>query len=214
MIALVMCGGRGSRFVTQEKIEKPLSCIRGQTLIEKVLHAVILSGQFNKIVCVSSRNSPYTTELLKKKYGSVDKIGVIIGEGLGYSRDLSKTLNSMAEQKVFTFPSDLALLDAATVKKLVSHCTPTVQNTCIAAIAEKSFLSPIGLTCSSVIAINKKEYCYTGVCGFYVGIPFNDELFTEYYSIINELRVAVNINTARDLEVAEHLLNSFNQDCL
>ncbi|HET6730440.1 MAG TPA: NTP transferase domain-containing protein [Nitrososphaeraceae archaeon] len=214
MIALIMCGGTGSRFITQKKIEKPLACIRGKTLIERVLHAVISSGQFNKIVCVSSHNSPYTTELLKKKYKNVNKIEVIVKEGLGYSRDLSNTLSSMVEQKVFTFPSDLALLDTTTVKKLVRQCTPAIRNTCIAAIAERSFLSSVGLTCNSMFAIGKKEYCYTGVCGFYVGMPFNDNSYTERFSIMNEMQVAVNINTAKDLGFAEHLLDSVNQDCL
>ena len=34
MIAVIMCGGKGSRFITQDNIEKPLARIRGKTLIE------------------------------------------------------------------------------------------------------------------------------------------------------------------------------------
>ena len=63
MIAVIMCGGKGSRFITQDNIEKPLAHIRGQTLIETVLRAVILSGQFSRILCVSSPSSPHTTQV-------------------------------------------------------------------------------------------------------------------------------------------------------
>lgn len=208
-----MCGGKGSRFITQDNIEKPLARVRGQTLIDNVLHAVILSGQFSRILCVSSPSSPHTTQLLEGKYRTVDKIEVTVAEGLGYSSDLSRALNSMRGQKVLTFPSDLALLNAVTVRKLVDKCTPSIHNTCIAAVAEKSFVSSVGLTCSSLVAIRSNEYCYTGVCGFYLGTSISEKPFKEFYSIVNEIQLVANINTAMDLALAEHLLVQLNQDC-
>ncbi|MGI0043815.1 MAG: NTP transferase domain-containing protein [Nitrososphaeraceae archaeon] len=213
MIAVIVCGGKGSRFITQDNIEKPLARIRGQTLIDTVLHAVILSGQFSRILCVSSPSSPHTTQLLEGKYRTVDKIEVMVAEGLGYSSDLSRALNSMRGQKVLTFPSDLALLNAVTVRKLVDKCTPSIHNTCIAAVAEKSFVSSVGLTCSSLVAIRSNEYCYTGVCGFYLGTSISEKPFKEFYSIVNEIQLVANINTAMDLALAEHLLVQLNQDC-
>lgn len=213
MIAVIMCGGKGSRFITQDNIEKPLARIRGQTLIDNVLHAVILSGQFSRILCVSSPSSPHTTQLLEGKYRTVDKIEVTVAEGLGYSSDLSRALNSMRGQKVLTFPSDLALLNAFTVRKLVDKCTPSIHNTCIAAVAEKSFVSSVGLTCSSLVAIRSNEYCYTGVCGFYLGTSISEKPFKEFYSIVNEIQLVANINTVMDLALAEHLLVQLNQDC-
>jgi GTP:adenosylcobinamide-phosphate guanylyltransferase len=214
MIGLIMCGGEGSRFITHEKIEKPLACVRGQTLIGRVLCAVILSRQFNRIVCVSSPHSPCTTELLERKYKTVDFIDVIVAEGLGYSRDLSNILNSLPGQKVLTFPSDLALLDIATVIKLVNQCTPSVQNTCTTIIAEKSFLKSIGLACSSGVVLDKTEYCYTGISSFYVSLSTHEKSFKENYTILNELPVVVNVNTTGDLGLAESLLDRFNQDYL
>lgn len=213
MIAVIMCGGKGSRFITQDNIEKPLARIRGKTLIETVLRAVILSGQFSRILCVSGPCSPHTTQLLQRNYRAVDKIEVIIADGLGYSKDLSKALNSMPEQKVVTFPSDLALLNQDTVRKLIDKCTPSIQNTCIAAVAEKSFVSSLGIACSSLFTINSKQYCYTGVCGFYMGTSISDKPLKEFYSIVNEIQLIVNINTAKDLALAEQLLGRLNPDC-
>lgn len=214
MIAVIMCGGKGSRFITQDNIEKPLARIRGKTLIESVLHAVILSGQFSRILCISSPCSPRTTQLLERNYRTDNNIQVMVADGLGFSKDLSKALNSMPEQKVLTFPSDLALLNSNTVRKLVDRCTPSIQNTCIAAVAEKSFVSSVGMTCSSLFTIDSKEYCYTGVCGFYLGTSISDEPFEEFYSIVNEIQLIVNINTAKDLGLAEQLLGRLNPDSL
>ena len=213
MIAVIMCGGKGSRFITQDNIEKPLARIRGKTLIETVLRAVILSGQFSRILCVSGPCSPHTTQLLERNYRAVDKIEVMIADGLGYSKDLSKALNSMPEQKLVTFPSDLALLNQDTVRKLIDKCTPSIQNTCIAAVAEKSFVSSLGIACSSLFTINSKQYCYTGVCGFYMGTSISDKPLKEFYSIVNEIQLIVNINPAKDLALAEQLLGRLNPDC-
>jgi GTP:adenosylcobinamide-phosphate guanylyltransferase len=214
MIAVIMCGGKGSRFITQDNIEKPLACIRGKTLIETVLHAVILSGQFSRILCVSSPCSPSTTQLLEKNYRTGNKIEVMVSDGQGFSKDLSKALNLAPEQKVFTFPSDLALLNSDTVKLLTARCTPSIQNTCIAAVAERSFASSLGITRSTFFTIDDKEYYYTGVCGFYLGTSVSDKPIEEFYSIVNEIRLIVNINTAKDLGLAEELLGRLNPDCL
>jgi GTP:adenosylcobinamide-phosphate guanylyltransferase len=214
MIAVIMCGGKGSRFITQDNIEKPLACIRGKTLIETVLNAVILSGQFSRILCVSSPCSPYTTQLLERNYRTDSKIEVIVSDGLGFSKDLSKALNSAPKQKVFAFPSDLALLNSDTVRILTARCTPSIQNTCIAAVAERSFVSSLGITCSTFFTIDGKEYCYSGVCGFYLGTLVSDKPIEEFYSIVNEIRLIVNVNTAKDLGLAEELLGRLNPDCL
>ncbi len=214
MIAVIMCGGKGSRFITQDNIEKPLACIRGKTLIETVLHAVISSGQFSRILCVSSPCSPYTTQLLERNYRTDNKIEVMVADGLGFSKDLSKALNSAPEQKIFTFPSDLALLNSNTVRILTDRCTPSIQNTCIAAVTERSFATSVGIACSTFLDIDNKEYCYTGVSGFYLDTSISDRPIKEFYSIVNEIRLIVNINTAKDLGLAEQLFGRLNPDCL
>ncbi len=206
MMAVIMCGGKGSRFITPDNIEKPLARIKGKTLIETVLNAVILSGQFSRIVCVSSPRSPHTTEFLQRNYRTDHNIDVMVADGLGLSKDLSKALNLMNEQKVLTLPSDLALLDSDTVRKLIKRCTPSIKNTCIAAVADRSFVHSIGTTCNYLIDIENKEYCYTGVCGFYLGTSLSDEPFEEFYSILNEIQLIVNINTTEDLGIAKHYL--------
>ena len=214
MIAVIMCGGKGSRFITKDRTEKPLARVRGKTLIETVLNAVIITGQFSRILCVSSPRSPRTTQVLKENYMTNDKVEVIVADGSGFSKDLSTVLNSVPEQKVLTFPSDLALLDSDTVIELIDRCTPSIQNKCIAAVAEKSFASSVGITCSSLVDIDTKEYCYTGVCGFNLGKSMSDKQLEESYSIINEIPLVVNINTATDLGVAEQLLGRLNPDYL
>jgi len=206
MMAVIMCGGKGSRFITPDNIEKPLARIKGKTLIETVLNAVILSRQFSRIICVSSPRSPHTTEFLQRNYRTDHNIDVMVADGLGFSKDLSKALNLMNEQKVLTLPSDLALLDSDTVRKLIKRCTPSIKNTCIAAVADRSFVRSIGTTCSYLIDIESKEYCYTGVCGFYLGTSLSDEPFEEFYSIVNEIQLILNINTTEDLGIAEHYL--------
>ncbi|MGH9974374.1 MAG: hypothetical protein ACRD8Z_00850, partial [Nitrososphaeraceae archaeon] len=100
------------------------------------------------------------------------------------------------------------------VRILTARCTPSIQNTCIAAVTERSFATSVGITCSTFFTIDGKEYCYTGVCGFYPGTSISYKPIEEFYSIVNEIRLIVNINTAKDLGLAEQLLGRLNPDCL
>ena len=66
-MAVIMCGGKGSRFITPDNIEKPLARIKGKTLIETVLHAVILSGQlFAYLALVLHRQQSFYKEITEQ----------------------------------------------------------------------------------------------------------------------------------------------------
>src|SRR6188472_3186994 len=87
MIAAIMCGGKGSRIRQSPNIEKPLLKIKDKTMIENILHALIASKKFGRIVGVSSPNTPKTSTFLG--YCSPGIIDVIETEGISYSKDLS-----------------------------------------------------------------------------------------------------------------------------
>ena len=55
MLAVVMCGGRGSRMA--QPIEKSLLKLRNKTLIEYVLEALMGCGCFESIIAVPSVNT-------------------------------------------------------------------------------------------------------------------------------------------------------------
>ena len=87
MLALVMCGGKGSRMALP--IEKSLLKLRDKTLIEYVLDALIDYRGFENIVVVPSANTPATcTFLYAHKYYTSGIIEIFEGRGENYSRPI------------------------------------------------------------------------------------------------------------------------------
>ena len=82
------------------------------------------------------------------------------------------------------------------------------------AVAKNHLLDSVGMTCSSLVVSATRNTVHTGVCGFYLGTSISDSFIKEFYSIVNEIQLVANINTATDLGRAEHLLLQLNQDCL
>ena len=91
MIAVVMCGGKGSRMDDSTVIEKPLQKVRGKTLIEYVVSALVDCPIFDKIMIVPSHNTPMTSKFVRNIYGSFGNIEVVESIGLDYSLDSNAT---------------------------------------------------------------------------------------------------------------------------
>lgn len=202
MVAAIMCGGKGSRMRQSSDFEKPLLKLKDKTMIEHVLHALAASKKFGRIVGVSSSNTPKTSAFLS--YCSPDLIDVIETEGTSYSRDLCMVLKNLKPAMVFVVSSDLPLLNPKIVQNIIYSCLP--QLPCISIVSEKQYVQSIGIKPSVVITIGAKEYCHSGINIIDSSKIDDDRKLEEYYLIMNEKEIAVNVNTREELEVAERLL--------
>jgi adenosylcobinamide-phosphate guanylyltransferase len=202
MVAAIMCGGKGSRMRQSADFEKPLLKLKDKTMIEHVLHALAASKKFGRIVGVSSSNTPKTSAFLS--YCSPDLIDVIETEGTSYSKDLCMVLKNLKPAMVFVVSSDLPLLNPKIVQNIIYSCLP--QLPCISIVSEKQYVQSIGIKPSVVITIGAKEYCHSGINIIDSSKIDDDRKLEEYYLIMNEKEIAVNVNTREELEVAERLL--------
>jgi adenosylcobinamide-phosphate guanylyltransferase len=205
MIALVMCGGKGIRLRHFKSIEKPLLDLKGKAMIEYVLDALVYSQKFRRIIAVSSPFSSKTTTFLHyHPYYSNGLIEVIETKGVSYSEDLSFILNKLKQDRVLTVSADLPLLNSNIVDQIVIHNIPRFS--CASIILEKHFVENIGITPSVVVNIGEQQYCHSGI------IIFNSPKFKEcqnikeYFILMNKREIAVNVNTYKELQLAERLL--------
>jgi len=98
VLAIVMCGGRGSRLGF---VEKPMIEVGGKKLIEHILEEIEAVGL--EVICVTSPHTKRTEDFLRR-------IGVEFfrGSGSGYMEDLRETLECYGIfEPVFTANSDL-----------------------------------------------------------------------------------------------------------
>jgi len=190
MIGLVMCGGKGTRMKSSEeklllKYKKPI--------IEHVLNAFENSGIFSKIVCVTSNNAPKTREF-------VSGLGIDILEtkGSGYVNDLGESLLKF-DELIFVASGDMPLLDSEIIRKIVKLVNE--KNTWTSILVRKNFLQSLGLEAEFFVNYNNEECAYTGISIVDPKRIKNMQYVTESCVILDDKRVATNLNTKKDYDL-------------
>ena len=193
MIGLVMAGGRGSRmeFPSPEKLlleyEKPV--------IFHVIDSLNNSHCFSKVFAATSPNSPDT------KF-ELERIGVetLDTQGNGYVNDLNFLLQKM-DGFVFVVSGDLPLLDEEIIQKLVEFNSESVWTSFL---VSKKFLDSLSLESNLLVKHDGVECIYAGISIINADKIKNLNSVNEDYIILDDKRIAFNLNTKEDYE----LLNS------
>jgi adenosylcobinamide-phosphate guanylyltransferase len=207
MIAALMCGGRGTRMDTVIETEKPMLKLRGVTMVERVLRALVEFERFEKIVAISSIHTPKTTVFLRNHYSSSGLIDVVESNGISYSKDLSIIVHKFEPSRVFVVSADLPLLN----KKIVQDIAVKMPNfPCVSVLLEKLFVEGIGIEPSITIVIGKKEYSHSGITILDSSKVNRDSILEEHYIVMNKRELAVNVNSTRELQIAEAMLDDKN----
>lgn len=190
MIGLVMCGGKGTRMKSSE--EKLLLRYKNP-LIEHVLNALQNSKIFSNIVCVTSNNAPKTREF-------VSSLGIDILEtrGAGYSADLRESLSKF-EEIIFVTSGDMPLFDSEIIKKIIGLINE--ENAWTSILVRKTFLLSLRLEAEFFVNYNNEECAYTGISIVDPRQIKNMETIKEYYVVLDDKRIAVNLNTKKDYDL-------------
>jgi len=194
MIGLVMAGGRGSRmeFPAPEKLlleyKKPI--------IFHVIDSLNNSHCFSKVFAATSPNSPDT------KY-ELEQIGIEIldTQGNGYVNDLNFLLQKM-DGFVFVISGDLPLLDEEIIQIMTEKFNS--KNVWTSFLASKKFLNSLGLESNLLINSGDIDCVHTGISIINADKIQNLDPVKENYIILDDKRIAFNLNTKKDYE----LLNS------
>ena len=193
MIGLVMAGGKGTRMdISNEKLlleyKKPI--------IFHVIDSLKNSHCFSKVVVATSPNSPDTKQALEQR-----GIETLTTSGSGYTNDLNFLLQSM-DGFVFVVSGDLPLLD----EKIIQDMTEKFNSESVwtSFLVSKKFLNSLGLESSLLVNSDNIECTYTGISIINANKIKNLNSVKENYIILDDKRIAFNLNTRKDYE----LLNS------
>jgi len=190
MIGLVMAGGKGSRmeFPAPEKLlleyKKPI--------IFHVIDSLNDSHCFSKVFAATSSNSPDT------KF-ELEKIGVetLDTSGDGYVNDLNFLLQKMGGS-IFVVSGDLPLLDKEIIQKLVKFNTESIWTSFL---VSKKFLNSLGLESNLLINYGDIDCVHTGISIINADKIQNLDQVKEYYIILDDKRIAFNLNRKKDYEL-------------
>jgi adenosylcobinamide-phosphate guanylyltransferase len=193
MLALIMAGGEGSRLNLGEK---PLVRVGGKPMIAHVIHAFKTYGC--DVVVVASGKTPMT-----QNWCRTTGIDLIPAAGSGYIEDMVEAVITLGEQHpLFVSVSDLPCLQpdiVGTIETLYRHsgkdaCSSWIPVSLIKNIREVPY-------------IEKVEGSDACPCG--INILRGDliqEPQEEFRLLLNEPRLAHNVNTRTDLEYADRVL--------
>ena len=190
MIGLVMAGGKGTRMNLDDeklllKYKKPI--------ILHVVDSLNDSKCFSKILALTSSNSPMTKKLLEQ-----NKIDIFDTDGIGYVEDLSLVLQSTADSVLVT-SGDLPLLDREIIQQIVNFYDP--EKTWTSILVTSNFLAELGLESNYSIHYDDQKCNYTGISLVNANKISSSENINENYIIIDDKRVAFNLNTKQDYEL-------------
>ena len=189
MIGLVMAGGKGTRMDAKE--EKLLLQYKKPIIIH-VIDALRDSNCFSKIVAATSDNSPNTQKLLRDQ-----GIETIKTNGDGYVSDLNMAL-SYLQEPTLVVSGDLPLLDGEIVKDLVASYDNTAWQSFL---VTKKFLDTVNMALEFSVNHGNEECYYTGISIVDPKKISSLNTIKETYQIINDKRLALNLNTKRDYDL-------------
>jgi len=190
MIGLVMAGGKGTRMsLSDEKLllqyKKPV--------IFHVIDSLKNSHCFSKVIVATSPNSPDTKQALEQR-----GIETLTTSGSGYTNDLNFLLQSM-DGFVFVVSGDLPLLD----EKIIQDITEKFNSESVwtSFLSSKEFLNSLGLESSLLVNSDNIECTYTGISIINANKIKNLNSVKENYIILDDKRIAFNLNTKKDYEL-------------
>jgi len=187
MIGLVMAGGKGSRM---QSIEEKLLLKYHKPVIIQVVDAMKSSQCFSKIIVATSPYSPKTKKVLVK-----NEIEVFDTPGKGYSHDLNYVLQSI-DEVTLVVSGDQPLLDDIIIKKIVNQDYKNKLWTSY--LVTKEFLDSLDMKSCYPISYEGKECYFTGVSAVEASKISKLQKVEENYIILNDRRIAFNLNTKED----------------
>ena len=197
--ALIMAGGKGKRMGLP--VEKPLLPLLGKSLLDWVVEAVTSAEKVSEFYVVTSENTPETEKLCKSKGWRFLRT-----DAKGYHSDLKQAVHDAGlAGAVLTIPADLPAVTSQFLDKVVSAFEVCGKDFLAVFVPMKTRES-LGLSISSTDEYKGVWYAVSGV-NIVNGARIREEGKIETSAIITEeTEVLLNINTLKDLEVAEKIM--------
>ena len=192
MIGIVMAGGKASRMNLSQ--EKPLLVYK-KPIVLHVLEALHDSGCFSRILAATSPNSPHTRNIVMGSgYDTVET------PGNGFVEDLYFVLKSL-DCPALVVPADLPLLDGQIIRRIVQKCNTDTPWTSI--LARKCLSDSMGLSPGPYVECDGTKCRYTGISMVNPLLINGMDAIPEIHAIINDRRIAFNMNTRQDYDLLD-----------
>ena len=197
--ALIMAGGKGTRMGLPT--EKPMLPFLGKPLIDWAAQAILEAKKIGDFYVVTSSNTPET-----EKHCIAKGWKILHTDAKGYHNDLKQAVSKAnLTGPILTMPSDVPAITGKVLDKIIDEFELCGKDFLAVFVPIKSRLN-LGLSISSTDEYKGEWYAVSGV-NVINGSKILTEGKIETSAIItDETEVLLNINTVKDLEIAEKII--------
>ena len=197
--ALIMAGGKGKRMGLP--VEKPLLPFLGKPLVDWVAEAVASAQNVSEFYVVTSPNTPETEKHCQSKGWNVLRT-----DAKGYHNDLKQAAaKADLMGPILTIPADSPAVTGKFLDKIIKQFEACGKDF-YAVFVPISAREALGLSVDSTDEYKGKWYAVSGV-NIVNGSKIQGEGKIETSALITEeVEVLLNINTLKDLEIAEKIM--------
>jgi len=195
--ALVMAGGKGTRMNTRE--EKPLLKVGGKPMIEHVLNALKGAKKVEEIIMAVSKRTPKTATMAKKL-----SVKVLKTPGKEFVSDVQYAIKKLKLDTVLTISADLPLITSEFIDDVIEyyeHCGKPALTVAVPTETRER----LGLNADYGFEVKGKSVVPAGI-NVIDGKRTDEKQLEEEILVIDDEKVAVNVNTPEDLKIAELML--------
>ncbi len=196
--ALIMAGGKGERMGLP--VEKPLLPFLGKPLIDWVVDAVQSARNVSYFYVVTSLNTPDTEKKCLK-----DGLRVLRTDGKGYHNDLKQAImRAKLFYPILVIPSDIPAITGEFLDRVINAYEACGRDA-LAVFVPIEAREGRGLSISSTDYHDGVLYAVSGV-NIINGAKIDQQKIPTDVIITEETQVLLNVNTLKDLDIAEKIM--------
>jgi adenosylcobinamide-phosphate guanylyltransferase len=194
--AVVMAGGKGSRMAFSE--EKPLVQVGGKPLIEHVLRSLQQAKKVDSIVVAVSDYTPRTAVFAGKF-----PVRVVKTPGKEYVSDMQFAVRKLGLETVLAIGADLPLITGEVIDAVLGRYELS-DKPALAVVVPLETKAKLGLSLEYAFQLANKTVVPAGI-NVIDGRRIDEEELDQEICVMDNEEVAVNINTPKELKLAEAL---------
>jgi len=198
--ALLMAGGKGTRL--KAGIEKPMLKLYRRPLIEYVLNALMGAREVSDIIVTVSIYTRKTKEYIKRY-----PVTIVKTSGEDWHLDMKYTVKKLRLDKVLIISADTPFLTSKMIDDILRRYKKSEKPALMVATPLET-RKRLGLSIDFIVKIGDEVFVPAGI-NVIDGRRIDEGMMNEDVLIIDDERVAVNINTLRDLRIARELYKRF-----
>jgi adenosylcobinamide-phosphate guanylyltransferase len=196
-----MAGGRGSRMGLPT--EKPMLVFMGKPLLDWVAQALLDAQKVSEFYVITSSNTPKTEEHCRSMGWKT-----VHTDAKGYHDDLKQAVAKLGWMgPILTMPSDIPAITGPILDRVVSEFEASGKDFLAVFVPIQKRLD-LGLSISSTDEYMGVWYAVSGVNIINGSKILGEGKIQTAALITEETEVVLNVNTTKDFEVAQRLIES------